>query len=108
MDRQNPRILYAGLWDHLRHPWEVRSGGPGSGIYRSTDGGETWTKLTDGFPELMGKTSVSISAEPERIYALIEADPGGGVYRSDNGGKTWKNINENWTPEMFAHGYRRP
>lgn len=105
MDRANPRVLYAGMWDHLRYPWQVRSGGPGSGIYKSTDGGDTWQKLTDGFPELMGKTSVSVSASSDRIYALIEADPGGGVYRSDDGGKSWKNINENWTLRARAWYY---
>ncbi len=105
MDRHNPRVLYAGLWDHIRYPWEVRSGGAGSGIYRSADGGNTWSKLTDGFPDLMGKTSVSVSADPQRIYALIEADPGGGVYRSDDGGKTWRNINENWTLRARAWYY---
>lgn len=105
MDRTNPRILYAGTWDHLRRPWEVRSGGPGSGIHKSTDGGDTWTRLTNGFPELMGKTSVSVSADPERVYALVEADPGGGVFRSDDGGTSWKNINDNWTLRARAWYY---
>jgi photosystem II stability/assembly factor-like uncharacterized protein len=105
MDRSNPRILYAGMWDHIRYPWQVRSGGPGSGIYRSTDGGDAWEKLTEGFPQEMGKTSVAVSADPERIYALIEADPGGGVYRSDDGGKTWKNVNDNWTLRARAWYY---
>lgn len=105
MDPNNPRVLYAGMWDHLREPWMVRSGGPGSGIYRSADGGASWRKIEEGFPELMGKTSVSVSANSDRIYALIEADPGGGVYRSDDGGKTWHNVNENWTLRARAWYY---
>jgi photosystem II stability/assembly factor-like uncharacterized protein len=100
MDPANPRILYAAFWDHRRTPWEVRSGGPGSGIHKSTDGGETWQKLGEdpktGFPSPKGKLSVSVSANPERIYALVEADPKGGLYRSDDAGKTWRLMNETW------------
>ena len=94
MDMTNPRILYAAMWDHRRLPWQVRSGGPGSGIYKSTDAGESWTELTSGLPELMGKIGVSVSrADPERVYAIIEADEGG-LYRSDDAGKGWKRIND--------------
>ncbi len=100
MDPSNPRILYAAFWDHRRTPWEVRSGGPGSGIQKSTDGGDTWEKLGEdpktGFPELKGKMSVAVSADPERVYALVEADPKGGLYRSEDAGKTWKLVNETW------------
>jgi photosystem II stability/assembly factor-like uncharacterized protein len=96
MDPTNPRILYAAFWDHRRTPWEVRSGGPGSGIHKSTDGGESWVKLDEGLPEVKGKLSVSVSANPERIYALVEADPKGGLYRSEDAGKTWKLVNETW------------
>jgi photosystem II stability/assembly factor-like uncharacterized protein len=96
MDPSNPRILYAAFWDHRRTPWEVRSGGPGSGIHKSTDGGETWTKLEEGLPETKGKLSVAVSANPERVYALVEADPKGGLYRSEDSGKTWKVVNETW------------
>jgi len=89
MDRTNPRILYGAFWDHLRDPWVVRSGGPGSAIYKSTDEGDTWEKLTEGLPELMGKTAVDVSpADPDRVWALIESDSGG-LYRSDDAGKTW-------------------
>ena len=91
MDMTNPRILYAGMWDHRRYPWKVVSGGPGSALYKSIDGGDTWTKLTKGLPEAMGKVAVSVSrANPERVYANIEAEgEKGGVYRSDDGGKSW-------------------
>jgi len=96
MDPGNPRILYAAFWDHLRRPWEVRSGGPGSGIWKSTDGGDTWVKLEQGFPSPIGKTSVSVAANSDRVYALVEADPQGGLYRSEDGGASWKLINESW------------
>lgn len=96
MDPNNPRILYAAMWDHQRKPWEIRSGGPGSGIHKSTDGGETWTPLTDGLPKEMGKIGISVSpANSTRIYAVIEArDKEGGIYRSDDGGKKWQQVNK--------------
>ncbi|PPK85650.1 photosystem II stability/assembly factor-like uncharacterized protein [Neolewinella xylanilytica] len=95
MDPSNPRILYAGMWDHRRYPWQVRSGGPGSGIYKSTDGGDNWERLTEGLPDTLGKVAVSVSpAMPNRIYANIEAEGDkGGVYRSDDGGKNWRQVN---------------
>ena len=93
MDVTNPRILYAGMWDHQRFPWKVRSGGEGSSIWKSTDGGDTWERLKEGLPEKMGKVSVAVSpANPQRVYANIEAEKGG-VYRSDDGGKTWQQVN---------------
>ena len=61
MDRNNPRILYASTWDHLRKPWQMRSGGKGSGVYKSIDGGLNWKKLETGLPKIMGKTDVSVS-----------------------------------------------
>jgi photosystem II stability/assembly factor-like uncharacterized protein len=93
MDPTNPRILYAAMWDHQRVPWNVRSGGPGSGIYKSTDGGDTWTRLTGGLPSLMGKIGVSVSADPDRVYAIVEAEKGG-LYRSDDAGKTWRLLSD--------------
>lgn len=92
MDPSNPRILYAAFWDAQRLPWQVRSGGPGSGIWKSTDGGDTWTRLTDGLPKMTGKIGVAVSpADPERVYAIVEADTGG-LYRSDDAGKTWRRM----------------
>ena len=94
IDVTNPRILYAGLWQHRRHPWRVESGGPDGGIYRSVDGGDTWEELTAGLPAEPGKIGVAVSpARPERVWAIVEAEEGG-VFRSDDGGATWQRINE--------------
>ncbi|MEZ5039801.1 MAG: glycosyl hydrolase [Saprospiraceae bacterium] len=93
LDWQNPRILYAGMWDHERSPWKIRSGGPASGLYKSIDGGETWKKLTEGLPAEMGKVSIDVSrADSDRVYACIEAEKGG-VFRSMDGGQTWTQTN---------------
>jgi photosystem II stability/assembly factor-like uncharacterized protein len=95
MDPSNPRILYAAFWDFRRFPWQIRSGGPASGIWKSTDGGDTWTKLAGGLPTgVVGKIGVSVSAaDPNRVYANIEADSGG-LYRSDDAGKTWRRTSD--------------
>ena len=94
MDPSNARILYAAFWDHQRLPWQVRSGGAGSGIWKSTDGGDSWTKLSEGLPKLMGKIGVTVSpANPERVYAIVEAEKGG-LFRSDDAGKTWRLLSE--------------
>lgn len=95
MDMKNPRIIYAAYWDHRRFPWKVQSGGPGSGIYKSSDMGKTWTKLAEGLPEsVMGKIGISVSrANPNIVWAIIEAEDGG-LYRSDDAGKTWRLVNE--------------
>lgn len=93
MDINNPRVLYATMWEHRRYPWKVVSGGKGSAIYKSVDGGETWQKLTKGLPTAMGKAAISVSAaNSKRVYANIEAEKGG-VYRSDDGGETWTQTN---------------
>lgn len=92
MDPTNPRILYAAFWDHQRQPWYVRSGGAGSGIWKSTDGGDTWTRLTTGLPSLMGKVGVAVSpANPDRVFAIVEAE-NGGLYRSDDAGRSWRRL----------------
>ena len=95
MDYTNPRILYAAFWDHQRLPWYVRSGGKGSGIWKSVDGGDTWKKLEDGLPKsLMGKIGVTVSrANPKLLYAIIESDEGG-LYKSQDGGESWRLVND--------------
>jgi len=95
LDPTNPRILYAAMWNHGRKPWFIHSGGTDGGIYKSTDGGDSWSKLTGGLPEMVGKIGVDVSASnPDRIYALIEAEPEkGGLWRSDDAGETWSLIN---------------
>jgi photosystem II stability/assembly factor-like uncharacterized protein len=96
MDATNPRILYAAMWEHGRLPWKVVSGGPGSGLYKSTDAGETWVKLTDGLPAKMGKMAIAASpSEPDRVYALIESESEGddrGLYVSTDAGKRWRKV----------------
>ncbi len=91
MDMTNPRILYAAMWQHRRYPWKVESGGTGCALYKSVDGGDNWTKMTEGLPKSIGKAAVSVSrANPNRVYANIEAEGDkAGVYRSDDAGKTW-------------------
>ena len=94
MDMKNPRIIYAAYWDHRRFPWKVQSGGPGSGLFKSTDMGLTWVKLSEGLPKgVMGKIGVSVSrANPNTVWAIIEAEDGG-LYRSNDAGKNWKLVN---------------
>jgi len=94
----HPNVVFATMWHGLRKPWTIISGSEaseGAGIYKSTDGGDTWKKLTDGLPDkLFGRANVAISnLAPERIYALIEAKPGQGLYRSDDAGAHWKLVN---------------
>jgi photosystem II stability/assembly factor-like uncharacterized protein len=107
MDPTNPRILYAAMWDHQRLPWQVRSGGPGSGIHKSTDGGVTWSTANTGLPSLVGKIGIDVSPNPDRLYAVVEADPKGGLYRSDDGAKTWTLVNEAWTLHARAWYYMK-
>jgi photosystem II stability/assembly factor-like uncharacterized protein len=95
-DPNDSHIVYAALWQARRLPWNFSSGGPGSGLYRSTDGGVTWTRLSgNGLPAgILGRIHVSVSAaDSRRIYAMIEAEHGG-VYRSDDGGAHWQRVND--------------
>ncbi len=94
MDPGNPHILYAGFWQVVRRPWTLESGGPGSGLYKSTDGGDNWKKLTEGLPETpWGKVGVAASAaRPGLVWAMIESARGG-LFRSDNGGEKWTRVN---------------
>lgn len=96
MDMNNPLILYAAMWEHGRLPWKVISGGPGSGLYKSTDGGQNWFKIHNGLPKELGKMAVAVCrSNSERVYALIESDSEqelGGLFVSENAGKSWTRV----------------
>jgi photosystem II stability/assembly factor-like uncharacterized protein len=92
----NPHIVFATTWEAWRNPWHMNSGGPGSGVWKSTDGGKTWKRLTKGLPDLMGRIGVSVpAAKPDRVYLMVEAlEEKGGVYRSDDGGETFEQMTD--------------
>ena len=96
MDPSNPNKLFAAMWEHKRDPWFFKSGGKGSGLYMTHDGGETWKKITDkeGFPKGdLGRIGVAISrSNPDVVYALVEAKKNA-LYKSEDGGFSWKMIN---------------
>ncbi len=110
LDPTNPRIIYAALWEAYRTPYSLVSGGPGSGLFKSTDGGDTWEELTrkPGMPTgIIGKIGVTVSpAKPERVWAIIEAEEGG-VFRSDDGGMTWQRVNSDRRLRQRAWYYSR-
>jgi photosystem II stability/assembly factor-like uncharacterized protein len=110
MDPVNPRVLYASTWSFHRTPYSLESGGPGSGLWKSTDGGDSWTELTQnpGFPKgTLGIIGVSVSrSNPENVYALVEAEAGG-VLRSRDGGRTWTKVNEERNLRQRAWYYSR-
>src|SRR5690349_12959686 len=99
IDETNPRILYAAIWEAYRSFWQISSGGPDSGLWQSTDGGETWTDISGrpGLPSgVKGKIGVAASpAQAGRVWALIEHQPEGGLYRSDDGGAHWEKVSDN-------------
>ena len=109
MDPQNPRILYAGFWQVVRRPWELISGGPGSSLWQSKDGGDTWKKLTEGLPEeVWGRVGVAASAaRAGRVWAIIEAKEKGGLYVSDDYGEKWKHVNDEHKIRERAWYYTR-
>ena len=96
MDMSNPRVLYAAMWEHQRKPWIVISGGAGSGLYKSSDAGETWTKMESGLPKEMGKMAIAVCrSNPDRVYALIESDSKkekGGLFVSNDSGDSWNKV----------------
>ncbi|MDX1409693.1 MAG: glycosyl hydrolase, partial [Saprospiraceae bacterium] len=98
MDLSNPDVLYAAMWHHQRLPWKVISGGDGSGMYKSTDGGESWKQIEKGLPEELGKMAVSVcQSNPDKVYALIESDTQkdlGGLFVSENGGESWTRVSD--------------
>ena len=96
MDPNNPLVLYAAFWEHRRKPWTMESGGAGSGLYKSEDGGNSWKKLKKGLPESFGKAGISASgAQAGLVFAVLEADgEKAGVYRSDDGGDSWQQVNK--------------
>ncbi|HYT75632.1 MAG TPA: hypothetical protein VEL79_12830 [Vicinamibacterales bacterium] len=110
MDPRNPDILYAGLWEVFRTPYSLSSGGPGSGLFKSTDGGTTWTELTKnaGLPKpIWGKVGISVSgADSNRLYAIVEAKDGG-IFMSDDAGATWKLVNDDRRIRQRAFYYSR-
>jgi photosystem II stability/assembly factor-like uncharacterized protein len=95
MNPANPREIYAGMWRAERKPWTLISGAREGGIYKTTDGGDHWERLSGGLPDgLVGKVGLAMSGgNPERVYAIIEADRRPGLYRSDDGGKSWTLVN---------------
>ena len=105
-DPHNPNILFASLWEVRRTPWTLVSGGPGSGLYRSDDGGTTWKRLEEhGLPKgPYGRIGVAVAANSDRVYALIEAHEGG-LYRSDDGGETWELVNGDRSYQQRAWYY---
>jgi len=120
MDAKNPKVLFAGMWDFRRKGWTFRSGGDsagafsGSGLFRTEDGGATWSDLNDatanGLPKKpWGRVAVTIAPSNSNVvYAFIEAEPPkNGLYRSDDGGKTWRALDRSqymvWRPFYFAH-----
>jgi len=116
MDPNNPRILFAATWEAHRHFWTLSSGGPGSKLYRSTDGGDSWTDVGHhpGFAKgMLGKIGVTVAPRPGRVWALVEAKgTEAGLYRSDDGGDTWTQVSPNrdllHRPWYYMHIFADP
>ncbi|MGH8273849.1 MAG: WD40/YVTN/BNR-like repeat-containing protein [Gammaproteobacteria bacterium] len=108
MDAKNPDVLYAAAWQAYRKPWKLSSGGPGSGIYKTSDGGAHWTNITDhsGLPKgVLGRIGIAVApSNPNVVYAVIQAKQGG-VFKSTDGGAHWKRVNENMELRQRAFYY---
>jgi len=108
MDPQDPSVLYAAMWDVRREPHNFRSGGPGSGLFKSTDGGATWHELRQGLPQGdLGRIGIGVTAaNRQRIYAVVEAKNHTALYRSDDAGSSWTEVNNSFNvsgrPFYFA------
>jgi photosystem II stability/assembly factor-like uncharacterized protein len=108
IDRRNPQVMFAALWEAYRIEYQMSSGGPGSGLFKSMDGGETWTEISRnaGLPSgVVGKIGVAVSgADSNRVYALVENE-NGGLFSSDDAGATWKLVNTNRNIRQRAFYY---
>jgi photosystem II stability/assembly factor-like uncharacterized protein len=109
LDPHNARVIYAAIWDVYRTSWTLSDGGPRSGFYKSTDGGDHWTEITRnaGLPQgIIGKIGVAVSADSSRVYAMVEAEDGG-LFRSEDAGGHWARINEDRRIRQRAFYYSR-
>src|SRR5882724_3076031 len=110
IDRNHPNTLYAALWDVYRTSYTLSSGGPGSGLFKSSDGGDNWTEITrnTGLPKgIIGKIGVAVSgADSNRVYSIVEAEDGG-VFKSDDAGNTWTKVSEDRGVRQRAFYYSR-
>ena len=108
MDPTHPQVLYAAMWQAYRTPWKLDDGGPGSGLYKSVDGGAHWSEISrnPGFPRgMLGRIGITVAASDSQVlYAIVQARHGG-VFRSDNGGLTWKRVNAGWSLRQRAFYY---
>jgi photosystem II stability/assembly factor-like uncharacterized protein len=95
IDPQNPNILYAGMWYFDRKQWTFRSGDDKGGVYRSTDGGLTWNKMTTGLPKLMGRLGIKVAASSPNVVYVVAETREGYVFRSDDHGETWRKVSDN-------------
>jgi photosystem II stability/assembly factor-like uncharacterized protein len=113
MSRQEPKTIYASMWDFRRQGWTFRSGGPGSGLFKSTDGGDHWSEINDSNakglpPKPWGRVAIAVApSKPQVVYANIEAEKGRGLYRSDDAGSSWTKLDASnfmvWRPFYFGN-----
>jgi len=107
-DPNHPDVMYAAMWQAERKPWGLTSGGPGSGIYKTTDGGEHWTNMTKshGFATgVLGRIGLAVApSKPDTVYAIVQAKDGG-LFRSDDAGNTWMRVNDEWKLRQRAFYY---